>query len=339
MLPPVRQFVASDSARVYRIACRVMAGLTARVYLMLGAGPPTLVDTGSGEAASNEDIAAGLSEVALRFGEPFSPGDIRRIILTHAHGDHFGGLGEWVRCRGGRLEVMAHRLDAEPIERWDEHAWVLRRRLERLLDEADSPPELRAEILQAAGYEPGRFAPVPITAWLDDGAELDGIHVVHTPGHSPGHVCLRLGDILLCADHLLAQTVPQQWPEWLLPGTGLERYFHSLDRVERLEGVRLALPAHEAPIEDVGRRIAAIRASHYRRLDRLVDLPRTAGRAMSLAELTEQSYPASRGLRAFLAFCDTAARVEYLVRQGRLVALDPSGAGGAKTPGLRFRPT
>ena len=47
------------------------------------------------------------------------------------------------------------------------------------------------------------------------------LQVLHTPGHSPGHVCILVGDILLCGDHILARTIPQQWPESLAACAGL----------------------------------------------------------------------------------------------------------------------
>ena len=72
-LPPVKRFEASNGVRVYRIPCQVFDYLSARVYLLLGAGPPTLVDTGSGQGESTAQILAGLKTVRTEFGESVRP--------------------------------------------------------------------------------------------------------------------------------------------------------------------------------------------------------------------------------------------------------------------------
>ena len=68
-LPPVSRFESNTGVRIYRIPCRVFETLSARVYLLLGAGPVTLVDTGSGLELCNRDILAGLETVRREFGE------------------------------------------------------------------------------------------------------------------------------------------------------------------------------------------------------------------------------------------------------------------------------
>ncbi len=68
VLPPVKKFVSQTGVRIYRIPCQVLPALSARVYLLLGAGPPTLVDTGSGLEMSTRHILAGVGTVRQEFG-------------------------------------------------------------------------------------------------------------------------------------------------------------------------------------------------------------------------------------------------------------------------------
>ena len=92
------------------------------------------------------------------------------------------------------------------------------------------------------------------------------------PGHCPGQVCLRLGDVLLAADHVLSRITPHQAPESITLNMGLGHYFTSLDKVAKLDGMRLALGGHENPIEDLPKRVGQIRAAHERRLERVLEL-------------------------------------------------------------------
>jgi glyoxylase-like metal-dependent hydrolase (beta-lactamase superfamily II) len=316
----VKQSVSSSGVRLYRIPCQVFETLTARVYLLLGAGPPTLVDTGSRLAVSTQQILAGLEAIRVQFGEAIHPGDIGRILLTHGHGDHVGGLPELLRCMSA--EVAIHALDSKTITAPREYAVLGRCRLIDFLDRAGVTGLRRDELLKASPYadEPREPTPPALSSLhlLEDGEELDGLRIIHTPGHSPGHVCIVAGDVLLSGDHLLSHTLPHQWPESATPSTGLGHYLESLAKIEDLAGLRLALPAHEQVIHDIYRRIETVRTTHRRRLERLLETVRAAADPLSLCEIASQLYPELSGFRAVLSITDVGSRVEYLHRRGQL---------------------
>ena len=85
ILPEVHRFDSSTGVRIYRIACDAFPGLIVHAYLLLDAGPPTLVDTGTGFGEANAQLFAGIDKVRSEFGEPVALSDIKRIIITHAH--------------------------------------------------------------------------------------------------------------------------------------------------------------------------------------------------------------------------------------------------------------
>ncbi|MBN2022525.1 MAG: MBL fold metallo-hydrolase [Pirellulales bacterium] len=320
-LPPVQRFETSSGVRVYRIACRVMPYLAARVYLVVGAGPVTLVDTGSGQGESTRNILDGIDSLRGQFGETAALADVKRILLTHGHFDHYGGLPDLLRIT--EAEVGIH-----PSERCivaDHAAYRAENQaaVERFLRAAGVPDQQASAFL--APYHRGQteYPRVAVEKDLEDGRELDGIRVIHTPGHSAGHVCLAIDDVLLCGDHVLPRTIPQQWPESLAPGTGLARYLDSLDKVAQVEGLRLALAGHESVMENVAAHAARLRRAQARRNDRLVGYLQRADRPLSPWEIARAIYQQTRGFYLFLGLADTVARIEYLIEQR---VIEPSGA-------------
>jgi glyoxylase-like metal-dependent hydrolase (beta-lactamase superfamily II) len=335
-LPPVRRFDSNTGARIYRIACDVLPDFSGRVHLILGAGPPTLVDAGSGREECTAQILAGLETVAGEFHEPEAT-RIERVLVTHAHYDHIGGLAAIVRRFDAAVGV--HPLDRAFVAAWDERAILHNLAALAFLARAGLAPQDREELMRVFGVLPGRVQSVPVAFALREQEPLDGIRIVHIPGHSPGHVAIVVGNVLLCGDHVLARTVPQQWPESVTPYTGMGHYLESLGRLQRLEGIEWALGGHEPPIEDLAQRIVEIRASHHRRLDRLTDILRKAEHPLTIGEATERMYSRQQGFRRFLALADVGARIEYLDLRGRLRTVNIRAVEQGDEVALRFRPT
>ena len=145
----------------------------------------TLVDTGL--PGSTDQLFAALHQAGK------NPADIKRIILTHLHADHSGNAAAIQRQTGAR--VYAHHTDAQLLEQG-----VSGRPLTL------TPGLLNQLIYKVVIKGPlTSVEPVAVDEKLSDGDViplLGGIQVVHTPGHSAGHVALLLPSegMLIAAD-------------------------------------------------------------------------------------------------------------------------------------------
>jgi glyoxylase-like metal-dependent hydrolase (beta-lactamase superfamily II) len=153
-------------------------------------GSVTLVDCGLKKAPAR--IVAGLAAIGKR------PADVTRIVLTHVHMDHVSGAAEMAERSGA--PVTAHTADA------------VYARSGRLPD-PDRSFLLGRLMLRMPNR---RFTPLEIARPLVDGDLLPvagGLRVLHTPGHSPGHVSLlhEPTKVLITGDALM-NLLGVRWP-------------------------------------------------------------------------------------------------------------------------------
>jgi glyoxylase-like metal-dependent hydrolase (beta-lactamase superfamily II) len=158
---------------------------TTHVYLLKDKGGTwTLLDTGL--PGAHEAILAYLRTIDV------APSSIRRILLTHVHQDHTGGLRRMIEATKAR--TFAH---------WIEAAFI-----------AGRPP------YDGPGIPPKEH--VAVDEVLKDGDTLDsagGLTVFHTPGHTPGHTSyyqverkiLFSGDLFMGAGPKKAMLTPPEY--------------------------------------------------------------------------------------------------------------------------------
>ncbi len=334
-LPAIERFVSSTGNRIYRIPCQAFPNFIAYVYLVFDAGPLTLIDTGSGYGNCNAQVLAGLAAVRSEFGEQVGVEDIRRILITHGHIDHFGGLSHILELTGA--EVGIHALDRWVLTAYEERVVVATKALRTYLQRAGVQSEIEPALMEMYGFSKKHVRSVNVDITLKDEQEFDGLKFIHTPGHCPGQVCIAMGNVLISADHILSHITPHQAPESITAYTGLGHYLEALEKVRRIPGFDIALGGHEEPIYDVYQRIDEIRVSHERKLERVIEVIGKAPEPATINDITNTMYPRAIGFTTLLALEEVGAHVEYLYQHGQLRVANLDEVQSQDSPALRYR--
>ncbi len=333
-----RRFATAAGRVVYALNFEVFPNFFGNVYVIDDGDRRILVDCGSGMDFSNENLVRGMASIEDRFGARIGLADIDVILITHGHMDHFGGL-QFVR-RHTEAPVGIHVLDRRVLTHYEERVVVASQQLRVFLHRAGLSAGKCDQLMTMYTAPKARYGSVPVQFLLEEGepvrdgngADL-GIEVLHVPGHCPGQVCLRIDDVLLTADHVLARITPHQSPESLTLNMGLGHYLEALGKVEKLDGVSVGLGGHEEPIDDVTARVGEIRESHNRRLDVIMD---TCQAPQTTADISRRLFGAVRGYTVLLALEEAGAHVEYLYQRGELVAENVGELESEQDPVVRY---
>jgi glyoxylase-like metal-dependent hydrolase (beta-lactamase superfamily II) len=297
-------------------------------YLFQVPGGCAIIDPGWDADESVEALQSQMGELGLAFR------DVKQIIVTHVHPDHYG-MAHRVREASG-APILVHELDIA----------ALKQRAERVQTDIDawfthqglpaSEGSIMGNMLRRRN---GWQVETEPDQTMTDGDELKlgafRLRVIWTPGHSAGHACFYMEDeeLLLSGDHVLPTISPNVS---LWPGSDdnpLYDYLHSLERLRGLK-TKQVLPAHEYSFDDLDKRLDELIEHHEVRLGQMLNAIRDGGttaydvaRAIlwSIGHFDNFDPPTRRA-----AVTETVAHLRYLVSEKRLSSWDDAGI-------LRFR--
>jgi glyoxylase-like metal-dependent hydrolase (beta-lactamase superfamily II) len=199
-----------------------------------------LVDAGCG--ALYGDLGGRLTRNLTTAG--VQPAEVTAVVLTHLHGDHFGGLVQ------GDTGEAVFKNARYIISRREHDFWANN----PSLSSSKLPPESQTQFIQGAQKAINTFK----GKWdlIAEGDKLiDGVEFIDAPGHTPGHIAVAFTSgseqLLNIADVVHHHVLSFERPEWLMrfdaePELGVKTRKKILDRVAadraRIFGVHLPFP-------------------------------------------------------------------------------------------------
>jgi glyoxylase-like metal-dependent hydrolase (beta-lactamase superfamily II) len=311
---------SATRAEVTRIALPVGVNAVQSVncYVLPDGDRATIVDCGIWLPAAPDGGLAAL-ESGLQ-GAGYALRDISRIVVTHAHIDHYGLTGRLMEVTGA--ELLMHTMTDLDCEKYRHPDTAKARRRDTYADHGVSEAERTDLADHLTRWMPYLHSVVEASRRLRGGEQLtiggEVWDVVHTPGHSLGHVCLHspARGILLSGDHLLPGITPPVTFERGFDADPLRSYLDSLRRIADLRPSRV-YPGHGSPFGDAAGRIEAILRTKTRRLDRIHAAIREA--PCTVTELADRLVAkAILAHQRQLAISETLAHIAYLRWSGQV---------------------
>lgn len=288
-------------------------------YLIPGRDGYTLIDCGWNTPEAFAALESELDEVGVPFDQ------IKRLIVTHVHPDHYGLAGRVKEVCG--CEVIIHQRERDFIRSRYRQPEQLLERMAAWLTEHGVPKNEMPDLQQSSMPTRQYVVAVEPDTVLWGGETLDfGVYrfdVYWTPGHSPGHICFYepAQRIILTGDHVLPTITPNVSLHPQQMGNPLGDYLAALQRLEPLE-VEDVLPAHEYDFKGLQQRLHEIVDHHEERLTEMLAIVGEDGAtaydvASGIVWTTGHFRDFSPWMRR-AAISETLAHLEYAVQEGRL---------------------
>lgn len=289
---------------------------------LLRGDEPTLIDVGPAHEVSWEALLAGLAAQGLQ------PRDLRHILITHAHIDHYGNARRLAELAPHATLYAPDLAYARPMlldleEEWERQICFT----EGALIASGLPASLAAQSRPRMNALRALGCAVPVSRWLQPGESLDLAdgqpwEVVALPGHSTTQVGFWQKEcaLFIAADHLLPHISSNALLEPPAPGEtrrprALPQYMERLQWMATLPPQRI-FPGHGQPFTDqrplIARRLQGIEERAARLLEALQARPRT------VLDLVQVLFPSLHPEEIFLAISEVVGHLDVLETRQRV---------------------
>jgi len=302
---------------------------TANVYLIkLENNDAILVDTGPNAPQALDTLKDILKQAEVSWE------NIKHILVTHGHYDHFSFAAQIVELTGAHVYI--HPADHQKLTATSENPFFGVNDQEEVLPflvklgiQKSMIPDLISEIVTAKrGYKPLLDSSIHSLA---DGTNLNfhdlTIKVIHTPGHSAGSCCFQLleNDVVFTGDTLL----PNITPNPLIEIAGEERDQNivrlqdSMTKI-RLLGASKAYPGHGKSILSVNSAIDKQLIRMAKRCEQVFQI--LGAQSLTTYSIANQLFPSRSGrYQNWLALSETLGQLGWLRIQNRVRVRQDAG--------------
>lgn len=141
--------------------------------------------------------------------------DIEYIILTHGHGDHIGAVPQLKQITN--CKVIAHKDEKELLNDKDKNL----------------TSQMSCGVVEIDADE-----------YVEDGESIKlgnlNLEIIHTPGHTPGCMCIKIDNVMFSGDTLFAGSIGRTD----LYGGSFESIEDSLNKLSKLDDEITVFPGH-----------------------------------------------------------------------------------------------
>jgi glyoxylase-like metal-dependent hydrolase (beta-lactamase superfamily II) len=305
------------------------------LYLFAIKDKNVLIDAGYSLKYWQNAFYKGLNDLGTKIE------DIDYCIITHEHPDHVG-LVRALKEANPDVKIGMHEMAHELAKIRDElinNTNIEEAKEERaeLLVRYGLPKEEVDLMMQRFGRGGMGFEYIKPDLLFKNGDRIvdDKLQIVHSPGHSFGHICIHYPEkgILFSGDHILSNITPHLGT-LVIPAAEefnkrnnfeniLEHYLNSLDRIDELNS-KIILPGHEQIIYDPHKRITEIKNHHQNRLydiSRIIENNPLPPLQIALQHFGEDLDQMNR----ILAISETIVHLDYLEFQNKVHKTNKNG--------------
>jgi len=194
------------------VFCVLSLGVDSNIYVIRSDEGLLVIDTGLGFST------ALVFKMMMSSG--LDPRTVRYIVNTHCHIDHIGGNQDFINLAED-VKVLVHELDAEYMIKGDVNA------------------------IEPTGLLKYNIKPFKVDIKLKDGDKIEfgdyEFRVIHTPGHSPGCICLYDEEykVLISGDTVFLEG----FGRYDFPYSSFKDLVKSIEKLSQLD-VKALLPGH-----------------------------------------------------------------------------------------------
>lgn len=252
--------------------------------------PPSIFFVIGGEEAAFIDTGWGddpTVEARLSYLKEQGVSRCRYSFITHHHPDHLGGAERFKEQTGA--QIVAHTLEASAVNE--------------------------------------NLKTTKLDLTVEDGTVLTvgdaAVEVIHTPGHTPGLICLFLREegVLFSGDHVLGLGTTAIGP----PQGDMAQYIDSLRKLLNYD-IKVICPGHGPLIREPMRKIQELIAHRIDRENQVLGL--LSGDKHTIDAMVREIYPELDSRLLGAAQGQVLAHLIKLQREGRVVAEEKEGEEG-----------